>query len=122
MSVSFEPKIYAFKADGAVAKGKAVKAGSDSKHVAVASAVSDKLIGLAQNDVTTAEDLIEVAVPGGGAKGLAGGNISFGDFLTVNGNGKLVASSTANDHIIGQAMEDAVDGDIFSVNVIAGNY
>jgi hypothetical protein len=79
--------------------GKAVKIGADSKHVAVASAASDKMLGIAQSDATNAEDEMEVALPGGGAKALAGGNISAGDLLTSDGSGKLIATTSNADRV-----------------------
>jgi hypothetical protein len=114
------PRIYGFSAGGAIALGKAVKIGADSKHVAVASAASDKMLGIAQSDATNAEDEMEVALPGGGAKALAGGNISAGDLLTSDGSGKLIATTSNADRYIAMAMESAVLNDLFAVEVIAG--
>jgi hypothetical protein len=120
MAVSMSPKILAFKADAALTKGWAVKVGSDSKHVAKATAKTDNQIGIAQNTVTTAEDVVEVALPGGGAKGLAGGSISAGDMVSATSDGSLIATTTTDDNYVGMAQEDAVTGDYFNVNVQVG--
>jgi hypothetical protein len=120
MSVHKQAMPLSFLATAAIAKGKAVKIGADNKHASVASAATDKQFGIAMCDVTTAEDVVEVAMPGGGAKGLAGGTISAGDLLTSDGNGKLVATTTAGNRYIAMAMEDAVENDLFSVEVVAG--
>lgn len=121
MSSSYAPKILAFKSDGVIAKGKVVKPGSDNQHVVVSALATSKNFGICQNDVAAAEDIAEIAMPGGGAKGLAGGVISFGDLLTADANGKLVATTTANDRVVGIAMEDAVADDLFSVHVQVSN-
>lgn len=122
MSSYSEVKVLAFKADGAISQGMAVKAGSDNKHVAKATAATQKIIGLAWSSPEAAEDTMEVALPGGGGKGLCGDTVSFGDLLTADSAGKLVATTTGNDRVIAVAMEDGVVGDLISVEVIAGNY
>lgn len=121
MSATSQPRISAFKATAAIAKGKVVKAGADDQHLAVCSAATDKAIGVVQSDATAAEDIIEVALNGGGAKGLAGGVIAVGDLLASDGNGAMVATTSANDRVIGIAMQAAVSGDIFWLEVAISN-
>lgn len=118
MASTSTPKIYAYKAAAAIAKGKAVKVGADSEHVAVCSAATDKSFGIIQNAPTAAEDIAEVALPGGGAKGLAGGTIAVGDRLAPDSNGALVATTTENDNIVAVALDSAVAGDLFDVEVV----
>lgn len=120
MASTKAPEILAYKAAAALTKGHAVKKGADDEHVQVCSAGSDKGIGIIQNDVTTADDVCEVAVMGG-AKGLAGGAIVQGDLLAADSNGALVATTTANDRVLGVAEEDAASGDLFSVLVGLSN-
>jgi hypothetical protein len=117
MSSYAAPNLLSFKAGAAIPQGSVVKPGADNQHVLKAAAATDKAFGIAQNAATTAEDLVEVALPGGGAKALAGGTISFGDLLSSDANGALVASTTDNDRHVAVAMEDAVAGDLFSVHV-----
>jgi hypothetical protein len=117
MSQSSSPRIYTFKASGVIAKGNAVKFGADLEHVSICSAATDKIIGIAQSTSTAAEDLIEVAINGGGAKGLAGGTVALGDLLTSDANGALIATTTAANRIVGVAMASAVAADIFAVDV-----
>jgi hypothetical protein len=114
-----QPNIVAFKADAAIAKGKAVKIGTDAQHVAVCSAASDKSIGIVQSVGSAAEDMLEVALPGGGAKALSGGTISAGDLLVPDSNGALVASSSNAERAIAVALEGAASGDLFAVMVSA---
>lgn len=121
MASSKAPQIMAFLADAAISKGLAVKLGTDNKHVAKSSAATDSHIGICQAAVTAAEDTVEVAVQGG-AKALAGGTISAGDYVTADSNGALVATTTANDNVIGQAMQSAVANDIFEVLITNFNY
>lgn len=113
------PEIVTFKADAAIAKGKACKVGTDSKHVAAGSANTSLSLGLAQNAATAAEDLVEVAV-GGGAIGLAGESISGGNLLVSHTDGSLVKANSSGDIIVAMALEDASSGDLFAVLVVHG--
>lgn len=122
MSSYAKPNVLSFKAGGAIPQGSVVKPGADREHVAKATAATDKAVGIAMNAAADAEDKVEVALPGGGAKGLAGDSISFGDLLAADSNGALVATTTGNDRVVGVAMEDAAAGDLFSVHVSLGNH
>ena len=117
MASSSEPRILVFKADGAIAKGSAVKIGSDKDHVAVSAATTDKHIGIAQNAAVTAQDKVEVAIPGGGAKGLCQASVSAGMQLTSHTDGKLKKAAAANDRIIAIAMQDGSASDLIAVEV-----
>lgn len=119
MTAILKPEIQIFKADGALAAYKAVKKGSDDKHVVAGTANTDKVIGISQNVVTTAEDIIEVAV-NGGAKGLLGENVVQGDLLVSHADGRLVKPNAANDIIIAQAMEDGSSGEVIAVIITRG--
>jgi hypothetical protein len=120
MASSSTPRIVSFKAGAAIAKGKAVKFGADDEHVIAAAAATDGLLGVAQNAADAAEDIVEVAIPGGGAKGLAQGNITRGALLTSHTDGTLKAAAASGDRIVGQAMASAVAGDLFPVEVQIG--
>jgi hypothetical protein len=115
------PNMLTFKASGVIPAGSVVKPGADRQHAAIASAATDKSFGISQNASAAAEDKIEVALPGGGGKGLAGGSISFGDLLASDSNGALVATTTGNNRVVAIAMEDASSGDLFSVHVVVSN-
>lgn len=60
-------------------------------------------------------DFAEVAVIGGGAKGVSAASLNEGDNLKSDANGDLVAATVANDLVIAIALESAVDNDIFEV-------
>lgn len=117
MASSFHLNIQTFRASGSVSKGKGVKFGSDAETVAQCSATTDKVIGIAQNDAASGE-LVEVAKPGGGAKGLAEGVIALGDLLGVAATGALQKVAAQHERIIGVAQAAAAAGDIFGVDVV----
>lgn len=119
MSFMIKPLIATFEVDAAVSKGQAVKFGTSNKRVTKVTATTDNSIGIAQNAAANAGDLLEVAFPGGGAKALAKATITKGDILGHNADGSIQKLASASDKIIGQAMDDAVAGDIFSVNVLS---
>ncbi len=51
----------------------------------------------------------------GTTKVLAGGTVSAGDWITTDGNGKAVKTTTAGHVVRGRALEAAVAGDIFEI-------
>lgn len=118
MSSTSTPKIYSFKVDGSIAKGKAVAMGSDKNHVVVGSLNTQRCIGIAQVEATAAERFIEVALPGGGAKALIGETVVAGNDLVSGTDGRLVLPNAAGDEIIARAMEDGVVNDLIAVEVI----
>jgi hypothetical protein len=120
MASSFAQNMLSFKAGGVITAYTAVKIGSDAQHVQAASAASDKMLGIAQGAATAAEDTVEVAMPGGGAKMKLGGTVAAGDMLTSDASGYGVATTTNADKVIAQAQSAGVSGDVIGVAVIAG--
>ena len=120
MSSHLQPKCLTFKSGGSIAKGTAVKIGADNLHVVVCSAKTDRSIGIAQNDVTGAEQLVEVALPGGGSKAKAGGSVSAGDLVAPTTDGSLITTTGPGDRYIAMALEDAASGDLFATNIVPG--
>ncbi len=117
------PRIVTLKATAAIALAYlAVKPGADNEHAQVAAAATDKIIGISQNAPTTADDPLEIALPGGGGRAKLGGSVSFGDYLTSDADGKLIATTTANDRVIAKAMSDGVLNDVIGVEVLSFNY
>lgn len=123
MASTSEPKIYIWKATAAIAKGKCVKPGADDQHVQVASAATDKIIGIVQNDCTAAEDRLEVALNGSGAKALIGsGGCAFGDMLVADSNGALIVKDSTDDNrVVAIAMGAGSENDLVSVEVAISN-
>ncbi len=122
MSSHPRPNLVTYKAGAAISRGMVVKPGADAQHVVKSALATNKNFGIAYCDATTAEDPVEVALPGGGSVGLLGDSVSFGDLLTSDTAGKLVATTTANDKIVAQALSDGSAGDLIPVNVVIGNY
>lgn len=56
----------------------------------------------------------------GEAVALAGGSISVGDALTATTGGKLIATSTAGNQIIGRALEAASNNQYFRILITRG--
>lgn len=83
--------------------------------------------GILQDDPDTAGHPADVAFMGI-CKAEAGGTITSGNWLSYNDDGEVIADAAnpamqtnANDlYHIGQALEDAVDGDIIDVIVFPG--
>lgn len=119
MSSMVKPLIAAFLTDALIAKGQAVKIGSSRTNVTPVASTTDLSIGIAQGATTVVGDEVEVAMPGGGGKGLANSTIAAGNFLGHNANAGLQKLANANDKIVAQALESAVAGDIFSVMVLS---
>ena len=113
MSAMVKPVIATYEATAAIAKGLGVKLDSTGKKVTAASATTDKVIGICQNAVLNVGDLAEIALPGGGAKGLAKATINAGDILGVNADGSIQKVASASDRVVGMAMQDAAAADIF---------
>ena len=122
MASSSQPRVLSFLASAAVEAFRVVKFGADDKHVTKSSAATDKHCGIAQCASTAAEDTLEVAIQGGGAKAVLGGNVTRGDYLTSDGNGKLITTVTADDNVIAQAMGSGVLNDVIGVEVVNFNY
>jgi hypothetical protein len=114
------PRIVAILAGAAISKGMAVKKGADDSHVIKGTANTSRCLGIAQNDAAAAEDCVEMAIGGGGAKGLFGETIAAGDYLVSHTDGSLVKANAAGDHIIAMAMHDGVVGDLGDVEVMYG--
>ena len=120
MSSVNSPRIAAFLIDGAIAKGKAVKIGSDDQHVTPGAANTDRCIGINQSsstDTSTAEDTAEIALPGGGAKVLLGETVVAGDDLVSHTDGTLVKPNAEGDQIIARALEGGSAGELVAAEV-----
>ena len=120
MASTTEPRIYTYISDSAtIAKGSAVKIGTDNKHVAIGAANTDKCFGIAQNAITAIGQMVEVAEIGGGAKAKLGEGVSAGAYLVSHTDGTLVKANTAGDHVCAFAKEDGSTSDLIAVEVVA---
>lgn len=92
--------------------GYAVKLSSGE--VVVATAGTDAIIGVTEQKCEAGEVVsVRLRSAQGTAKGKAGGNVSIGSKLTATTGGKLIATTTAGDEVVGVAIESAVSNDVF---------
>lgn len=73
-------------------------------------------MGVLQNDPAASGRPGAIAIAGF-SKAIAGGNISAGAYVAVDANGKSVTAASG-DFAVGIAVDSAVDGDIFTVDVL----
>lgn len=111
MSDSFTDQgTKSYVATAALAEGVAVKLSSGQ--VVIAAAATDKIIGVTQQKAAAGEICsVRLRSASGTARGKAGGTIAVGDRLTSNGSGLIIATTTAANEVIGQALEAAASGD-----------
>lgn len=119
MSVRDYGHVRNYVADGAIGKYRIFKPGSAEGEIAIATASTDKLMG-----VTTDIDAADGERVDGARSGFApvfyGGTVAVGDWLTANASGAAVATTTAGAIVIGRAEVAGVSGDIGSVFVVPG--
>ena len=103
-----------FKATAALGRGILVKLSSGE--VVVATAATDKIVGITESSCEAGEVVSVRLLSGAGtAQVKAGGNVSVGDYLTSDADGEVVATTTGGNKVVGQALEAGVDNDIIEV-------
>ena len=96
-------------------------AATTAKAILVAGAATVGIVGVLQNDPKLNEAASVVCA--GLTKSVAGGAIAPGDFLTANSTGQCVATTTANNKVVGKAVTKAdAAGDQFELIVGLSNY
>lgn len=120
MSDSFtEQGNKSWVATAAIAEGLAVKLSAGQ--VVVATAATDKIVGVTLQKAAAGEICsVRLRSAAGTARGKAGGTIAVGDFLTANGSGSVIATTTAANEVIGRAIEAAASGEF--VEFIPANH
>ena len=89
--------------------------------VKIASAATQALAGVVQNDPAAGAEA-DVAVLGI-AKVIAGGSITAGDHITTNSTGRAATTTSANNHVLGIALDAAAsNGDEIRVALAISNY
>ena len=105
-------------AQGSIPARALVKAGSADGTVAVATAITDAIIGVNERLDGDDGDRVDV-IHSGIAETVAGGPIAYGDFLTAGTAGKAVTASPAagvNARVGGVALQSALAaGDIIDI-------
>lgn len=108
--------IKAFRAAAAI-QGYLIIAAQADGTVNVAKGKTEKLLGAAGSmGARAAGDMLDVD-QAGWSEVRSGGNVSFGDLLTSDANGKAVTAETG-DRTIGIAMQDGSSGDIIPFRVV----
>ena len=96
-------------------------AATTAKQVLIAGAGTVAVAGILQNDPKLNEAASVVCA--GLTKSVAGGVIAPGDLLTANSTGQCVATTTANNKVVGKAVTAATTaGDHFELIVGLSNY
>lgn len=112
-----------FNAGAPVAPYRIVKFGASDQEAIQAAAATDNSIGLSdQLGAAKAGDPLDVIRSGLGEVEF-GGNVTRGDWLTADADGKAVTASPATGatvQVIGRAEVSGVDGDIGSVHIAPG--
>ena len=83
----------------------------------LAAAATDKIVGVLQNKPAVgAAALVRM---GGTTKAVAGGTISVGAWVTSDSNGKVVATTTDKDVVLGKylGVASAASGDIVEIQI-----
>ena len=112
MSQFVEGSNKGYVANAAIGRGIAVKISSGQ--VVVATAATDKIIGVTVDKAAALETAtVRLRSAAGTAVGKAGGTIAVGDKVTANGSGQLITTVTAGNEIVGMAVEAALSGDLF---------
>lgn len=108
-------------ADLSAHKYKIVKLSSDGQ-AAKSAAATDAHIGIAQDDqADAAGKAVQVRIAGE-SKLTAGGTIAAGAYVTSDANGDGVSTTSASDIVVAQAMQSAVDNDVFRVMLVHFRY
>ena len=103
-----------YVATAALGDGIAVKLSSGQ--VVVATAATDKIIGVTVGAIAAAETgTVRLRSAQGTIKVKAGGTIAVGDKLTSNGSGQSIATTTAANEVIGMALEAGASGDFIEM-------
>lgn len=95
---------------------------ANGKHaVALATAATDKFVGITENDIPTSNtgDLRRM----GKQILTSGGTVSIGDRITSDGSGKGIATTTEDNSVIGEAVTATTGADQdFEVRLTPGNH
>lgn len=112
-----EPRMKALKIDSAVTQYYFVKFGTDSEHVALAGA-NERAIAIAAEAGTTAEDQIDVYLPGGGGLLKVNETVALGKLLTSTAGGLGEVADAAGEWVGAIAWKAGVQNDVIPVEVI----
>lgn len=86
-----------------------------SGNAEIGEGATDLVIGVLQNKPKADEAALVRFL--GTTKVIAGGSVSIGDYVTTDGSGHAVATTTDGNIVIGRALEAADTSDIFEVQM-----
>lgn len=110
MSQQNEGSAKGYVATAALLEGYAVKIASGQ--VVVATAATDKIIGVTQGKYAIGETAsIKLRNGNGTVKVKLGGTVAVGDRLTSAADGRLITTTTAANEVVGVALEAGVAND-----------
>lgn len=115
----------AFKAEAAISRRRIVKFGSTDDLVVQAAAAADAVFGVATHDLDSAVGETCDVIVAGVAEVDFGANITRGQLLMADANGRAVAAAAAagtNVRTIGVAMVSGVSGDVGVALIQPGSF
>lgn len=117
------PRYLPMLAGGAITPNRIVKIGSADQTVVLAAAATDRPVGVSVQNISYASGAVCDIVDGGEYEVIAGGTVARGDPVCSDANGAGVAAAPAggtNNGVIGRALDSAVVGDLFTVQIQPG--
>jgi len=114
------PRYIPMIAGGSITPNRLVKMGSADQTVVLAAAATDKVVGVSVQDISYASGGVCDVVAGGEYEVVAGGPATRGDPICSDSAGAGVTAAPAagtNNYIIGRALDSAVAGDLFTVQI-----
>jgi hypothetical protein len=94
-----------------------VKPGAAEGQVVVATAATDKILGVSNQVGFPANDTGDY-ITEGEAEVTCGGVVAIGDYLTSNATGQAIATTTAGNVVRAIALQAGVAGDVINVQLI----
>lgn len=117
------PRYLPMLAGGAITPNRIVKIGSADQTVVLAAAATDRPVGVSVQNISYASGAVCDIVDGGEYEVIAGGTVARGDPVCSDANGAGVTAAPAggtNNGVIGRALDSAVVGDLFTVQIQPG--
>jgi hypothetical protein len=117
------PRYVPMLAGGAITPNRIVKIGSADQTVVLAAAATDRPVGVSVMNMSYASGAVCDVVTGGEYEVIAGATVTRGDPVCADSAGAGVTAAPAagtNNGVIGRALDSAVVGDLFTVQIEPG--
>lgn len=101
-------------AGGAIGEYLICKKGTGEDEIVVATAGTELVVGALQNAGGVASGAVDARIPGVGDIGLVklGAGVASEAYITSDGNGKAIETTTADNYVIGRAKATGVANDV----------